>query len=727
MTTISSLHTALRMFGLSAILHEMGQALADAVPEGNRFADDAWNVISWKRIKGRARELHVDFAPIGNPELREAAKVFILHSRTTRKLGGAGALLIASAIQVLDRVVPVDLPISELKNKHFNEAQDWLVENVEPGVSTPFTTAGHLSRFGRFMNRHAGLRISFIPSIPPPRPHGSSGTQKGRDERLIPIEILRDLLALTNVEELHLKDQFFLQTLLLFVATGFRLSELFTLPANCLIERNSTVGIRYFSVKVGKFDVKPVAGAFAPAVRAAVKWLQDVTEPGRVAALKARDVGDAAAPQHDWSYIFRNDEAIEYFVGQLLHAWTADPRNNLFNPAGAWFERDKAYVDVLSMIEQAGGNYAEVARQLNTAHQAVVYLKWAQEAMLRGELPPNSQRRDEKKDHYSDSRFISQTIVERTAGFLIKDKRAAKMRPLLREAQRLQLLGKSYPAPERNPDLERTYALRQRAVITDGEGRSRLEPHEALFVVEPHTLSYGRKPTKGKYTVVPGNTLVRWLGGEAKAEGTGRVTEAIFARFRIKDPRTGEVANFTSHQIRHWLNTMYLKGGLTSVEAALVMGHDLIANAIYDQRDFLEREAALRQAVRTNHAVGHIQDTYSAFADLEPEKAEEYLLSTLRRHSLMPHGACTRDLRRDPCPNQLSCFADQDRTDGGACQYLLVDTTIPGIAAHLEYLERQQGLLLEMLPPSSPQHSHARWTKNNVNFFLEALKMRAEQ
>lgn len=719
--------TAFGGFAPSSKLHEQGLALTGAMPAGHHFEQDLWNVIRWKRVQGRTRELNLNFAVLRNPELRNAAKVYVLFYRVTRNLAGAGALAILSSLKALDQSIPENLPLTGLKNKHFHEAADWLTTQAPQGSPTPAHHAGHLTRFGRFLNRQAGTRISFISSITAQAKHGSAGTPEGREERLIPLEVLRDVLALASSEQLHLKDRFFLQTLLLFVATGFRLSELFTLPADCLFEQNDIVGLRYFSVKKGKFEVKPVAAAFAPAVRAAVKWLQDATAAGRAAAMKARQAAPTETLQYDWSYIFRNDEAVRYFIGRQLHVYTADPRNNLFNPSGAWFERDKAYVDVLAMVRHANGNRNAVARQLKTGFQVVNYLIWAQEAMLRGELPPNSQRRNVKVNHSADSRFISHSTLERVAGIKIKDKREAKLRPWLKEAQRLQLLGESYPEPPLDSELEQRYATQQQAVIAGADGKPLLWPHEALFVIEPHTLSYGKQPQKGRYAVIPGNTMVRWLGGEAKAEGTGGVTEALFARFKIRDPRTGEIADFTSHQVRHWLNTMYLKGGLTNVEAALVMGHDPTTNAVYDQRDFLEREAALKQAVRANQAVGHISDVFLALVVEDAERAEEYLASTLRRYTVMPHGACTRDLRQDPCLNQLACFADQARDDGGACQYLIVDRHFPGIVSHLKELEQQQDMMLTILPALSPQHVHAGRTKKNVRFFLNALdKMEVE-
>lgn len=717
----TSLEVALNGLDSSSRLHEQGLALAGALPDGHCFEQDVWNVISWKRVQGRAREVNLNFSVISNPELLNAVKVYILYNRVTRDLAGSSALLLVAALKALDQSILATLPLRELNNRYFHEAADRLIAQAPPGSSTPARQVGALRRFGRFLNQQAGTRISFMSSIRSQPKHGSAGTAAGREERLIPLEVLRDVLALASSEQLHLKDRFYLQTLLLCVATGFRLSELFTLPADCLFEQNSIVGLRYFSVKKGKFEVKPVAAAFAPAVRTAVKWLQDATAAGRAAALKARLAATSAPPQYDWSFIFRSDEAVGYFIGQQLHSWTANPRNNLFNPAGAWFERDEAYVDVLAMIRDANGNRNAVARQLKTAFQVVTYLVWAQEAMLRGELPPSSQRKGEKVDHYADSRFISHSTLERVAGIQIKDKREAKLRPFLKEAQRLQLLGHSYPCPPRDLELENRYRLQQRPVIVGLNGKPLLEPHEALFVIESHTLSYNKRPQKGRHVAVAGNTLIRWLGGEAKAKSTGRVTESIFARFNIIDPRTSEIATFTSHQIRHWLNTMYLKGGLTSVEAALVMGHDPTTNAVYDQRDFLEREAALKQAVRARHAVGHTPDVYLELAEQDQGRAEEYLEATLRRYTVMPHGACMRDLRRDPCPNQLACFADQTRIDGGACQYLIVDRYAPEILTRLQELERQQDVMLTVLPESSPQHVHAGRTKKNIESFIKVL------
>ncbi|THF68029.1 hypothetical protein E7T06_18505 [Deinococcus sp. Arct2-2] len=704
---------ALGLFRAGSPLHEQELALTSALPINCLYEQDIWNVVSWQRIQNGARQLNMNFTTIQNRDLRRIAKVYILLLRATKKISGTGAFQVLRALRTLDQVIPAELQAIHLNNASFHSAQQHLIEQNEPSSAAPFAQAGRLVHFGRFLNLHLGLRISFVTSLSAPSKHGKGGTQAGRDEHLIPLEVLRDLLSYASSEGLSPKDQFYFHVLLVFIATGFRLSELFTLPADCLFHQNNSVGIRYFPVKSSQLIIKPIAHAFAAAVRHAIKHIQDITKPGRVAALGTKNRAIESSSIYDWPYILKNDAATIYFVEKLLYEWTSQPANNMLNPLGVWFERDKQYIDVISMLEKAGGNHKEVARRLKTVTQAVIYLEQKHYDLLRGQLPTNSQTGEMKNMYATDSRVVSHKIIEKKVGFGIRGKRDI-IRPLIQEAQRLQLSGLFYPQPEQDIQTEDKYRLRERAMIYDQDGRTLLELDQALFVVEHHTLSYGRQLVKGRCVVVAPNTFILWLYGAAKGHGTGGLLDSIFARFKITDPRTGQQACFTSHQIRHWINTMYLKGGLTNVEAALVMGHDPTVNSIYDQRDFFEREAALRQAVIEDQAFGHIPSTYKKLSKENPELAKDYLKSTIRKHSSMPHGSCTRDLKMDPCPNQLSCFLDQAQVHRGLCQYFIASQENPDIINHLISLESQQEMIMAMTQPSFPQYIHAAASRKNI-------------
>lgn len=710
-----SLEDALRLFSSEQLRQEQLSALQNVLPAGVNFDDDKWDVLSWERMRHSKKVFHVPFHCIHNTQLRAAAKVYVLYQRLTKRNLGSSALHFVYALRFLDQVIPPGLPVQNLSNSAFLQAQACILDQLGEESMRGYGAAGALQAFGLFLQLHANLPITFLCGLARPSHAGQDGTAAGRNERLIPTEIIRDLLAIRSQPGLPLKDELCLHMLLVLVATGFRHSELLTLRSDCVHEENSTLSLRYFSAKRGRMDLKPVAGGLASAVKAAISRLREITEPGRQAAHAHHVMEMRNESALDWRRILADEKATAYFIGRFLHRWTAEPQHQLINPQGAWWDQRRIYVDILSMLQEEQGNISAVARRLGTSYEKVRHLVAMQRAAMKGRLPVQAITGEPVTSFHKDSRVVTISAVMRN---LQISGSCTHIYPLVKEAAAHQLNGTVFPEPDFDFAFEQTYQFESKGMVYDQDNQKILEPWDALFVIEDRTLTKKGLLTQKGYKTVTQETLIKALRGKS---GGQQVEESLFQRYDIRDPRTGEIAALTSTHLRQWLNTMYLRGGLTHEQAALVMGHDPGINAQYDQRDYFERELQLQQSVRDGHAVGHVADLYISLADHDLQEAEAFLIASLRQYSLMPHGACVRNLKLDPCPNHLACFADYSTAQADVCTHLVVDSQHPQVIEHLNALSRQQELMLSMLPATSPQRGHAVLVHRNIQHILAAL------
>ncbi|WP_161884188.1 hypothetical protein [Deinococcus alpinitundrae] len=358
---------------------------------------------------------------------------------------------------------------------------------------------------------------------------------------------------------------------------------------------------------------------------------------------------------------------------------------------------------------------AATVGNMGTDNRKVLHLLAMQRAAVNGELPVSVYGLHPITSYHKDSRVVTVAAVLRN---LRISGRHTHIQPLVDQAAAHQVNGTIYPEPDFDSTLEKSYQFDSKGIVYDRDNQRILEPWDALFVIEDRTLTPKGILTPKGYKNVTQGVLSNALCGH---HGSGKANDSLFKRYDIRDPRTGEVAKFTSNQLRQWLNTMYLRGGLTHEQAALVMGHDPGTNAQYDQRDYFERELLLQQSVRDGYAVGHVADVYISLADHDLQEAEAFLVASMRQYSIMPHGACVRDLKLDPCPNHLACFVDHSSAQPDVCAHLVVDSRHPQVIEHLNALSRQQDLMLSMLPVTSPQHGHASLVRRNIQHILTAL------
>ena len=252
-------------------------------------------------------------------------------------------------------------------------------------------------------------------------------------------------------------------------------------------------------------------------------------------------------------------------------------------------------------------------------------------------------------------------------------------------------------------------------MVTDKNGEARLEPENALFVVPRYHHSDFRG-TKDEYRLITGKSIGRWFSGECRSRGTGNHEDSCFNRLGIVDPKTGETASFTSHDIRHWLDTIYAEGHMPEETIALIFGRKKNSNHVYDQTSKKKRLENIRQAIRDGNAMGPISDNYNRLAEYSRDDAEQYLLANTLMVNIMPHGVCTLSWGMKACPNYLSCFAGNNGS--GVCECFQIDLSDDTQLNELQRIERELAATIGQMPPSSPQYEHMCMIQSNIEELL---------
>jgi len=693
-------------YPVSKPLRELVPNCAEQLPDGFRFEDDIWNILAWKTRKGNARVFNLDYTDFKNRELKEVAKIFILHRRLTLRIGMHAAYNYLYSVKFLDKTV-LKRNVADLTNGDFRRTE----QHIKDTTDSAHRLCDFLAQFGEWLNTKLGLSISYVSGVHPIYKHGRKGTEEGRQKKLIHTQVIRDMLEANARKDLSDKDRFFLSAFVILTATGFRINELATLPKDCLQFRDGDYSIQYFPEKVRRMATRFIPQPMVPAVRVALDYIIALTEPGREAVRKLRE-----DPGLDWPAILQDKSAVEYFVAKFAHEWTARPRNRMINPDGVWLEKEQRIVDVLSLVEQAGSK-SETARRLGVSRATVDGLVVAQQNARRGLLPCTIASRGKavRTEWDTDTRVISMLRFIDHCDIGLRMNKREMFRHIIDEAQRLQLEGKVYPAPTRQPSLEGKYSRTIRPVVEDANGKALLAPEDTLFIVPRYLFSEARGTKEGDYRLISDNAISRWFNGEARSHDTGNHEDSCFTRLGIIDPKTEELAKFTAHDVRHWLNTVYAEGHMDEQTIALIFNRKKGANHTYDQTSKMVRLERVREDVREGKSLGQISENYQRLAEFSREDAEEYLLAGTRMVNIMPHGACTLSWGMEACPNHLSCFAGNGK---GCCEHLHIDLSDPEQLDEVRRIGREIEATLDYMPEESPQHGHYRGIKHNIAALL---------
>ncbi|MDA8428098.1 MAG: hypothetical protein M0T70_02475 [Geobacteraceae bacterium] len=695
----------LKEFPVSKSLTELLPDFEGQLPEGARFDDDVWDILSWKNRKGNARYKNLDFTGINSDDLKVLAKTFVLHSRLTKRIGAEAAYNYILTIKYLDKCV-LGKSAQKLVSQDFYRTETYIAETS----GAPHKSCNFLFVFGEWLNAKIGLPVSYTPGIVEVYKHGRRASEEGRQKKLINTLIIRDMIEANARTDLLPKDKFYLAVFTIFVATGFRINELATLPKNCLEERDGTYSLRYVAEKVRRLEARFIPLDMVPAVQSAIEHIIEITEPGReaVQALKEN-------PGLDWVGILSDPVATEYFVKKYCHEWTSQPQNLMINPDGVWLEKERRIIDIISEVEKAGSKSA-AARALGIDRATVDGLLVAQHNARQGLLPRKiaSRGRDLRTDWDTDGRVVSYMKFMKHCNILLPPEYRDKFRQYVDEAQAMQLEGKIYPAPAPQPMLEEKYRRRIRPVIEDFDGNSLLEPEDALFIIPRYAFSDARPTMDEDYRLITDKAVSRWFSGEGRSHGTKNQEDSCFSRLGIFDPETNEPAKFTSHDIRHWLNTTYAEGHMSEQTISLIFSRKAGSNHTYDQTSKYKRLENIRQAIRDGESFGHVAENYHRLATFSRDDAEQYLLAATRMVSIMPHGNCSLSWGMEACPHHLSCFSG---CGDGCCEHFSIDMSNEEQISEVRRIEREAELTMEFMGEGI-QFEHFSRIKRNIEMLL---------
>lgn len=701
--------------GANSAFRDLLDDMLGRLPEGLEFHEDDWNVISWITRLGTATQKNARFGRIKHENLKCLCKLWVLYARLTGSVNSrAGVDQRTLAFEALSQVLGART-FKTLKTDDFHAAEAWLAKRYQ----SAYRVAGHLQQASVWLSLTFNLRLAYNNRLSKPTVHGRYGTDEGRENKLLPSEIIRDLFQSQHREDLIAKDRFFLSILVITVGAGFRVGELAMLPAQCLLKIDGKLHLLHHSEKGGKPVPRPIHPLLAEAVEDAVGRLLEQTKEARELAKQLR-----TCPQIDWSSILADREAFRYFTAKWAHEWTANPDHLMINPAGAWYNKGNCFIDAVGLYEAAGRNKFQAAKNLGVCRLTFSDLLDVQEAARRGELPQvrNGNSRGQARSSWdTDLRVISIHKLQAHCGTMLKPSKSVLVRDILDEAQALQLQGKVYPVPPIDAPLEARFQRQVKPLLRDKKGNAVLYQDEALLIVKKYALSEHRGTKEADFTSLTDSHISRWLCGETRSAGTGNSEDSVFSRLCIRDPRTGEVAKFTAHDIRHWLNTLYQNGGLTEDQIALIFNRRYQKqNATYDQTSSKVRTERLKQAVRDRIAVGQVAESYIRIVEYSREDAEDYLRAVLRMVNPMPHGVCALDWATTPCPHHLSCFSGDDEKP---CEHLAIEPSHDASVEGLERIQREAQLTIAALESQgvdeSPTMDHFKRIRRNIAITLE--------
>lgn len=683
------------------------------LPAHHAFEDDSWNTWTWGKHGHRGGTVTADFSAIKHVELRAAIKILVLHARSKRKVGAAYPYSVISAAVRIGNILQARL-LDTLTNADIQLCERNLLDEFGGGT----TYLGELQLIVNFLSNWYQIPLAYKKPKTAALRYGTKGTDKGRQEKLIPDAVLSQTLSLRVREDLDPQDKFFINALALNTACGYRISELVTLPVDCLCRDEGALFVRGFEAKGGLAAPRFVPPPLWEVVEQAVADLIQLTEPGREIA---RNWADNAEP--DWFRVLTDEAALTYFVRKFLHEWTSNPLHRLINPDAAWHFGRAKWIDVLGALERNNGGMIKTAKELNINFNTFKDLCKQQEFSRKGLFYQRTKGRTQK-NMMRDQRVMNQYSFFQAIGFASgQSRKTDTLQKLMEDAVSAQMAGQSYPTPEHDPLMESTY-VRKRPILLQGENkRPLLYVDEALMVI-PRFYFGSHEAKSDQFKVIESAQFIHWLAGY-------RERASLFERYNIIDPTTNQVAKFTSHDIRHWLNTAYNRGGLTQVQIATLFNrHDPKGNSPYNHMTNDERREVVGGGVHSDVITGHISDAYRSIAEVDREQAEDYLQAMTRQLNVMPHGLCAKDLVTDPCPHHLSCFSCETDSAGRGkpCTFLIVDAADAVQVQEIQRIHDSAVAMLEWFEEDdmtdTPQFTHFTTVVESTDAFIAKEKLR---
>jgi hypothetical protein len=171
---------------------------------------------------------------------------------------------------------------------------------------------------------------------------------------------------------------------------------------------------------------------------------------------------------------------------------------------------------------------------------------------------------------------------------------------------------------------------------------------EALFVVRVNELGAQRGTYKCMIDPININQINTGLGGRAE-----HGFSSIFTRFGFTEP-DGQPINVSTHQFRHYLNTLAQAGGLSQLDIAKWSGRkDIRQNAAYDH----VTPGQMVQKIRD--AIGDDSTMFGPLAELAKKTLiprDEFARLVVPTAHTTELGYCIHDYTMSPCQQHRDCI-----------------------------------------------------------------------
>jgi hypothetical protein len=278
------------------------------------------------------------------------------------------------------------------------------------------------------------------------------------------------------------------------------------------------------------------------------------------------------------------------------------------------------------------------------------------------------------------------------------------------------------------PKLGDHAALKEKV---NGQWKVLLETSEVLSIRFDGAYRF-RERSANLFTVFPGRTELREINA---ALGTIPGMQSVFDRRKLTEADGSKII-LTSHQPRHWRNTLYELAGMSNVQQALALGrqrldqnpvyqHTTLSEKTQSHKEFIsfsspaEKLNFLHSGIKSKAILGEITETYHRLnADQGEEKANIFLKTHALAIHVTPFGGCTHDFSQAPCSKHLQCW--------NGCSHLH-RTHLPGETDRIEEQIRQsEQVLAKMKAEKDGEYGSEKWIQDiekKIANLRQALQM----
>lgn len=176
-----------------------------------------------------------------------------------------------------------------------------------------------------------------------------------------------------------------------------------------------------------------------------------------------------------------------------------------------------------------------------------------------------------------------------------------------------------------------------------------LKYRDALYSIRPHEMNAKRRTWRCLVGYLSSDQIIGRIGT------SGGASETVFDKFSLVDD-DGSPVRITSHQVRHYLNTLAQSNGASQIDIAMWSGRaDTHQNSVYDHTTPGRIYSNIDELVESTGSdlLG------GSLAKVEPKvvswRGDDGKLITGSMHAT-DFGTCTHDYAMSPCEKHLDCL-----------------------------------------------------------------------